>query len=73
MVGILVPVSGDGYRCSRIEITLKFRESAPKSTIATNEGIRLKYFYIFQVETVSRDYCMSVERIIRLVNRVRIY
>ena len=73
MVGMLVPVSGDVFRRSRIEITLKFRESAPKSTIATNEGILFKYFDIFQVETVSRDYCMSVARIIRLVNRIRIY
>ena len=48
-------------------------ESARKSTIIMNEGIWIEYFEIFQVGTVSYDGSMTVARIVRLVNRIRIY
>jgi hypothetical protein len=73
MVEMLDPISDHSYRCSRIEITSKLRESDSKSTIAMNEGIWIKYFNFFQVENVFFDESNSIAPIIALVNRVRIY
>jgi hypothetical protein len=72
MIKMLDSVSGCYHGWCWIEITILNSENAQKSTILINEGIWVKYFNIFWVETTLWDVGIRIACIITLVNQVQI-